>query len=96
MGTSSPNRKSDMPLDEGNTACPIFFLFFSSFFPLFFIYFVLDVCNFARSKAISHLDGKHVVFGELQTGINVLDRMKSVELLEPRSEGKPAPHQRVK
>ena len=70
--------------------------FFSSFFPLLFIYFVLGVCNFARAKAIAHLDGKHVVFGELQTGINVLGRMKSVELLEPRSEGKPAPHQRVR
>ena len=61
-----------------------------------FIHFVLGVCNFARAKAIAHLDDKHVVFGELQTGISVLDRMKSVELLEPRSEGKPAPHQRVK
>ena len=67
-----------------------------NFVPLLFIHFVLGVCNFARAKAIAHLNDKHVVFGELQTGISVLDRMKSVELLEPRSEGKPAPHQRVK
>lgn len=64
-------------------------------FSSFVFCFVLDVCNFTRAKATAHLDGKHVVFGELQTGFNVLDRMKFVQL-EPRSEGKPAPHQRVK
>lgn len=46
-------------------------------------------------KAVAHLDGKHVVFGEVQSGIKVLDRMKSVTLLEPKREGKPAPEQRV-
>lgn len=47
------------------------------------------------AKPTAHLDGKHVVFGELHSGIRVLDRMKSVELLEPKREGKPASHQRV-
>ena len=35
------------------------------------------------------------MFGELQSGIKVLDRMKSVTLLEPKRDGKPAPEQRV-
>lgn len=46
-------------------------------------------------KAVAHLDGKHVVFGEVQSGIKVLDRMKSVTLVEPKKDGKPAPDQRV-
>ncbi|CAM9133509.1 unnamed protein product, partial [Scytosiphon promiscuus] len=50
---------------------------------------------FITLKAVAHLDGKHVVFGEVQSGINVLDRMKSVTLLEPKRDGKPAPEQRV-
>eukprot|EP00752_Nemacystus_decipiens_P008045 g7190.t1 len=50
---------------------------------------------FITLKAVAHLDGKHVVFGELQSGIKVLDRMKSVTLLEPKRDGKPAPEQRV-
>ncbi|CAB1105951.1 unnamed protein product [Ectocarpus sp. CCAP 1310/34] len=45
--------------------------------------------------AVPHLDGKHVVFGEVESGIKVLDRMKSVTLLEPKRDGKPAPDQRV-
>lgn len=36
-----------------------------------------------------------MVFGEMQSGIKVLDRMKSVTLLEPKRDGKPAPEQRV-
>lgn len=47
------------------------------------------------NQAVSHLDGKHVVFGEVQSGIKALDRMKSVTLLEPKREGKPVPEQRV-
>eukprot|EP00903_Cladosiphon_okamuranus_P008542 g8201.t1 len=50
---------------------------------------------FITLKAVAHLDGKHVVFGELQSGIKVLDRMKSVTLLEPKKDGKPVPEQRV-
>lgn len=46
-------------------------------------------------KPTAHLDGKHVVFGELHSGVRVLDRMKSVELVEPKREGKPVSHQRV-
>lgn len=47
-------------------------------------------------QAVPHLDGKHVVFGELVSGIKVLDRMKSVKLLEPKLHGKPAPEERVR
>lgn len=36
-----------------------------------------------------------MVFGEVESGIKVLDRMKSVTLLEPKRDGKPAPDQRV-
>ncbi|CAM9948788.1 unnamed protein product, partial [Ectocarpus sp. 8 AP-2014] len=50
---------------------------------------------FITLKAVAHLDGKHVVFGEVESGIKVLDRMKSVTLLEPKRDGKPAPDQRV-
>lgn len=44
---------------------------------------------------MAHLDGKHVVFGEVQSGVKVLDRVKSVALLEPKNQGKPVPEQRV-
>lgn len=54
------------------------------------------LCNpFHVGQAVSHLDGKHVVFGEVQSGMKVLDKMKSVTLMEPKREGKPAPNQRV-
>lgn len=45
---------------------------------------------------MAHLDGKHVVFGEVQSGISVLDRMKSVTLQEPKRDGKPSLQERVR
>ncbi|CAM9900195.1 unnamed protein product, partial [Sphacelaria rigidula] len=50
---------------------------------------------FITLKAVAHLDGKHVVFGEVQSGMKVLDRMKSVTLVAPKQNGKPSPDERV-
>ncbi|CAN0467270.1 unnamed protein product, partial [Discosporangium mesarthrocarpum] len=45
--------------------------------------------------ALPHLDGKHVVFGEVESGIPTLDRIKSVKIEGKRLDGRPAPENRV-
>lgn len=43
---------------------------------------------------LTNLDGKHVVFGEVVEGLDVVDRMQSVEVNKTKN-NKPLPHNEV-